>query len=83
MEIPVILETLDKAISGQQNRPKAIKVGIELWKELIKERRIIYRRGYIEGVIDSGIDLPTLDQEIFVHIDPALGDYSFDFPNAL
>ena len=72
--------TLDQAIANHSFRPKGIKVGTELWKALSKAGRIKWKRGYIEGITDSGIDFPVLDENIFVHVDPDLQDGSYVLP---
>lgn len=74
------LETLDQAISGHSFRPTGIKVGTELWKALNEKGRIKWKRGYIEGIADSGIDFPVLDENIFVHVDPDLRDWGYVLP---
>ena len=75
-------QVLDEALSAHPFRPKGIKAGSELWKALNQAGRIKWRRGYIEGVLDSGIDIPVLDEDIFVHVDPELDDWSYDLPQS-
>ena len=72
---------MDHAIAEHSFRPKGIKVGTELWKSLVAENRIEWKRGYLEGAIDSEIDFPVLDQDIFVHVAPELDEDSFQLPS--
>lgn len=74
------ISILDNAITNHTFRPKGIKVGIELWKALKAAERIEWKRGYIEGAIESGIDFPVIDGDIFVHVDPELRDFGYQFP---
>ncbi|NOT65331.1 MAG: hypothetical protein HOP06_04750 [Methylotenera sp.] len=74
------VSNLDQAIASHPFFPKGIKVGSKLWKDLVVAGRIKWKRGYIEGVIDSGIDFPTLDEKIFVHVEPELDDLSYELP---
>ncbi|MEZ5542901.1 MAG: hypothetical protein R3F42_12800 [Pseudomonadota bacterium] len=74
---------LDQAISNHPFRPKGIKVGTELWKALNETGRIKWKHGYIEGIADSGIDFPVLDENIFVHVDPDLRDWDYVLPRGL
>jgi hypothetical protein len=76
------ISVLDQAIASHSFRPKGIKVGSELWKQLVAAGRIKWVRGYIEGVTDSGIDFPALDGNIFVHVSPELGDLQYELPRA-
>jgi hypothetical protein len=71
---------LKTAISGHPFRPAGIKVSPDLWKELIKTGQITRARGYVEGVIDSGIDFPVYDKDIFVEIDFDLTDFGYSIP---
>lgn len=74
------VSVLDQSIASHPFRPKGIKVGTELWKSLVATGRLKWKRGYLEGVIDSGIDFPILDENIFVHVAPELNDYAFELP---
>lgn|GEM_PF-1723008 len=74
------VETLGETIANHPFRPKGIKVGTELWKALNETGRIKWKRGYIEGIADSGIDFPVLDENIFVHVDPDLRGWDYDLP---
>lgn len=76
------INTLDQAIASHSFRPKGIKVGSGLWKQLVAAGRIKWVRGHIEGVVDSGIDFPTLDGNIFVHVSPELDDLQYELPRA-
>jgi hypothetical protein len=49
---------------------------------LVKAGRISWKRGYLEGVIDSGIDFPVLDENIFVHVAPELDDFQYELPSS-
>ncbi len=73
-------QVFDDALSNHSFRPKGIKVSADLWCELNRKGRIKWKRGYLEGVIDSGIDLPVLDDDIFIHLDPDLDNFYFTFP---
>ena len=72
--------TLDQAISNHTFRPNGIKIGTELWKALKQAERIKWKRGYLEGIIDSRIDFPVLDENIFVHVEPNLQDWEYVLP---
>ena len=72
---------LDQAIASHPFRPKGIKVGSGLWKNLVAAGRIKWKREYLEGVIDSGIDFPVLDENIFVHVSPELDDFAYELPS--
>ncbi|MFN4327650.1 MAG: hypothetical protein ACK4FF_02135 [Limnobacter sp.] len=74
------MSILDQAIAAHPFYPKAIKVGSQLWKDLAAAGRIKWKRGYIEGVIDSKVDFPTLDERIFLHVSPELDDLSYELP---
>jgi len=74
------VSVLDQAIASHPFCPKGIKVGSELWKSLVAAGRIKWKRGYLEGVIDSGIDFPVLDEKIFVHVAPELDDFTYELP---
>jgi hypothetical protein len=78
----VPISALDHAIASHSFHPKGIKIGSELWKQLVAAGRIKWVRGYIEGVIDSGIDFPTLNGTIFVHVSPELDDDQYELPSA-
>lgn len=73
------IKTLDDAIQNHPFQPKGIKISAEMWKEL--ESRITWKRGHIEGVIDSGFDFPVLDEVIFVHVDPFMTS-PFELPKS-
>ena len=72
---------LDQEIASHPFRPKGIKVGSGLWKNLVAAGRIKWKREYLEGVIDSGIDFPVLDENIFVHVSPELDDFAYELPS--
>ena len=76
------ISILDQAIASHPFSPKGIKVDLELWKQLVASERIEWKHGYLEGIIDSGIDLPVINGKIFVHVDPDLGDFSFQLPKS-
>lgn len=71
---------LDQAIASHPFCPKGIKVGSELWKDLVMAGRIEWKRVYLEGVIDSEIDFPVLNAKIFVHVAPELNDLAYELP---
>lgn len=71
---------VDEALNAHPFRPKGIKVGSEVWKALNADGRITWKRGYLEGAIDSEIDFPVLDEDIFVRIDPELDDLEVSLP---
>lgn len=71
---------LDQAIASHPFFPKGIKVSSELWKNLVTAERIKWKRGHLEGVIDSGIDFPVLNEKIFVHVAPELNDLAYELP---
>ena len=43
-------------------------------------KRTGWTRGFIQGVIDSELDFPVLDNRIFVHVSPELDDYGYELP---
>lgn len=77
----VAIGTLDQAIAQRTSRPKGVKVGVELGRALVASGRVTSERGYIGGVIDSELDFPVLDRNIFVHVDPTLDDYECRLPS--
>ena len=76
------ISVLDQAIDGHSFRPKGIKVGRDLWRALTAANRIKWKPGYLEGVVDSQIDFPILDEDIFVHVSPELDGYGYDLPKS-
>ena len=77
-----MVSVLDQAIASHPCL-KGIKIGSGLWKSLVAADRIKWKRGYLEGVIDWGIDFPVLDEKIFVHVAPELDDFAYKLPNEL
>ena len=75
------IEKIEDAIKNHSPRPKGIKVGTELYKEMVSKNKIKWKRGYIKGVIDTETDYPIFDENIFVHVDPYLDDYDFELPH--
>lgn len=75
------VNTLETAIANHSFRPAGIKVSADLWKELNHQRKITWVRGHLEGVIDSGINFPVLQGDIFVHVDPELDDFDYRLPS--
>ena len=71
-------DALMKAIHAHPFRPAGVP---DLWKELYQRGQITRARGFIEGVIDSGIDFPVIDKTIFVEIDFDLEDLEFRLPS--
>jgi hypothetical protein len=76
------IDVLDQAIKNNPSRPKGIKVAGELWKALNKSGRVKWKRGYFEGIMNSGKDFPVLDEDIFIHVDPELDNWSYDLPKS-
>lgn len=74
-------DALMKAIHEHPFRPAGVKVSPDLWQELHQRGQITRPRGFIEGVIDSGIDFPVIDKTIFVEIDFDLDDLEFSLPS--
>jgi hypothetical protein len=74
------INILDQALASRRLPPKGIKVSPDLWRSLLAAGRIKWTRGYLEGVIDSGFDLPVIDGSIFVHVDPELDPAAFLLP---
>ena len=56
----MLVNNLDLAITAHPFSPKGLKVGSELWKQLVVADRIKWKRGYIFGITDSGFDFPVL-----------------------
>lgn len=77
----VAMDTLDQAVGQCVQRPKGIKVGVELGRALVAAGRITAEQGYIGGVIDSELDFPVLDKVIFVQVDPTLDDNAYELPS--
>ncbi|MCY1224067.1 hypothetical protein [Achromobacter veterisilvae] len=74
------ITVLDQAIAEHKFRPKGIKIGQDLWSALNAADRIKWKRGYLEGMVDSHIDFPVLDENIFVHVSPELDGHGYDLP---
>ncbi len=74
------IQSLEQALNESPAKPKGIKVGSSLWMQLLTNGRIALARGYIEGVLDSGIDLPVINENIFVQVDPQLPPDEFRLP---
>lgn len=72
-------ETLRKLL---QNRPKAIKVGTELWKKLYEEGRI--KPGPVKNkehdAIQPGIEHSFLDGDIAIEVSQSLGPCEYELP---
>lgn len=79
-EITMPVAVLRNAIASHPFRPAGIRVSADLWKELMRGGQITRARGYIEGVLDSGIDFPVYDKDIFVEVDFDLTDFDFTLP---
>lgn len=75
------IDTLDQAVGQCAQRPKGIKVGVELGRALVASGRVKADRGYIGGVVDSELDFPVLDRSSFVYLDPTLDDYAYELPS--
>lgn len=75
------LTILHQAIAAHSFRPKGINVSPDLWKALVAAGRIRWKRGFLESIIDSGIDFPVLDEDIFVHVAPELDNFMFELPS--
>jgi len=79
------IKNLDKAISNSKSKPKGIKVGVDLWKELNANGRIKWKRGVLvfknDPQIDSELDFPMINEDIFVHVAPELDDLSYELPS--
>lgn len=60
--------------------PKGVKVGVELYKELVKLGRVKQKFAFLEGIIDIGLELPFLDEEIHIYVDPLIDDWDFKMP---
>jgi hypothetical protein len=80
-EVNVPTQIFDDALCSHSFRPTGIKVSTDLWRELNRQGRIKWQRGFLEGIIDSGIDLPVLGDDIFIHLDPDLDNFDFTFPS--
>lgn len=76
------IESLKQAINSHPFRPAGIKVSSDLWRELCKSGEITRARGYIEGVIDSEIDFPVFEQNIFIEIDFELEGFDYILPES-
>ena len=74
------IQDLNQAIEVYPANLQGVKVGTRLWVQLVESNRITWVRGFIEGILDSGIDLPVLDKKIFVHVDPSLKEDAFELP---
>ncbi len=75
------LEDLDKAIERLAFRPKGIKVGRELFKELYKSGRLTENVDMFCGM-PPGVRGWFLDSDIYVLYDPYyLGDLEFELPS--
>lgn len=76
----MLIQDLNQAIEVYPAKLQGIKVGTRLWVQLVESNRITWVRGFLEGILDSGIDLPVLDNEIFVHVEPSLQEDAFEIP---
>jgi hypothetical protein len=74
--------TLKNSIASHPFRPAGIKVSPDLWKDLKSNGEITYARGFIEGVIDSQIDFPVVEKDIFIEIDFDLEGFDFELPSS-
>ena len=79
-----VISDLDKAIGESEIRPKGIKVSVDLWNELNAIGRIEWKRGVLTfkdtPQIDSEIDFPMINEDIFIHVAPELNGCSYDLP---
>lgn len=75
---------LDDAIDAHAFRPKEVRMGLMLWKELEKGGRIEWKQGVIQpnpGLsYESEFESPFLNGDIFIHIDPRLGLFDYELP---
>lgn len=75
-----IVSAFDSAIQKLRFPPKGVKVGVELYKELVALGRVKQKAALLAGVIDIGLELPFLDGKIHIYADPFIGDWSFEMP---
>lgn len=71
----------DSAVANLGFKPKGVKVGAELYKELVHGGRVERQRALIGGILDIGLELPYLDGDIYVHVDPELDDWAYELPS--
>jgi len=75
------VEALDQAILNHPSQPKGVNVGLELWAALVAAERIDWKRGHILGIIETEIEIPVLNNNIFIHPAPDLRQHEYELPN--
>lgn len=75
-----IISSFDSAVGNLGFRPKGVKVGQELYRQLKEYGRVEKKRALLGGVLDMGMELPFLDGDIHVHIGPELDDWDYEMP---
>jgi hypothetical protein len=66
------IQTLKTAVAQRKKRPAGIKVSPDFWKVLVDAGEVKWKRAFIEGILDSGYDMPVFEENIFVHVEPEL-----------
>ena len=79
-DMNVQVNAFDSAMQKLGFAPKGVKVGVELYKELVKLGRVKQKFAFLEGIIDIGLELPFLDEEIHIYVDPLIDDWDFKMP---
>lgn len=74
------IDSFDSAIRALGFKPKGVAVGWDLYQKLKRAGRVEQKRALLGGALDIGLDLPCLDGDIFVHIDPDLDDWGYEMP---
>ena len=77
------VEALDQAILNHPSWPRGVKVGPELWAALVAAERIDWKPAYILGIIETEIEIPVLNNNIFIHPSLDLSEHGYELPNEL
>ena len=66
----MLVEEFKSKVAGARVRPKGVKVGNHMWKELKKAGLIKMKNVALSGILDLGLSLPYYDEDIYVICDP-------------
>lgn len=77
-----MITKLDTAIKNHSFRPKGVKVSHELYSALSDANRIEMKKAMIWGILDTGFELPFINDDIWLIADLSLSDDEFELPKA-
>lgn len=75
----MLINNLKAELKAANTRPKAIKVSVGTWKELMDAGLIEYKEVSAWGIIDLGFEMPFYDGDICVIVEPELLIQGIDY----